>query len=122
MDSEPFECLAIKAAKQLVEEIKRTAGHLPDDLDATGYVPPVLAEIRHEYTNYDEVLFRLPGIGVPGIQYPDDEPRCPCPFYDAEAGISHLADGCNHYHSAYLEIKSRANDIARDLIDEQRVR
>lgn len=115
-DAEPFECLALKEVNALVKDVKRTVERLPDGFDAWQSFPIALAEVRHEYTNYDDVLFRLPRIGVAGLQYPDDLPRyCPCPF-EVDCG------DCEHQRNAYLEIKYRANDIAFELIHEHQVR
>ena len=94
----PFDqCLLYTTAEELVDEV--VAYDLPPDFEPGDWpYNMMLASIRHEYTNYEELLARLPNT------FPlDDMPFCPCPREPGD---------CFNEMMAHDMLKWRAKDAA----------
>ena len=107
----PFGIKLVEKAKELVLELAPI--ELPPDFkldgpEFSGHVPypKRIAKIRHEYTNYEELLSELP-LCVDNWQ--DEEARLLC--------LSVTEDGkeCPHDEEAHDLLKRAATDLARDI-------
>jgi hypothetical protein len=92
----------IRIAKDLAKEVKITK-EVSVHTD-TGY-PSFKSEFRHEHTNYDEVLNKMPDSYK---KYP-----CVCDEYARSAGI------CRNRSEAYFIIKDAAMDLIEKVYKEQ---
>ena len=93
----------VETANQLV--IKLVAQDLPDDYKPSkgwSYLEEV-AWIRHNYTNYEEMLWELPLC----FEYWDNGGNCP---HDYESGFN-----CPLYDKAHDILKWRAKELAAEI-------
>ena len=97
--------LGIKeAAKQLVTKLEVDA--LPEDFDIAGlWYPQCVAKVRHNYTNYEQLLTELPLC----VDYRDAGGACPHNF---ESGYD-----CPLKIAAHDTLKWAANDLAKQEYD-----
>jgi hypothetical protein len=97
-------------AEKLTEKLEFTEP-IPDDFDPTGYAPPILADLRHNFMNYDDVWGELWLFCVECTDSTDQP--APCTIGDEDGELWQDRD-----RMAYWIIKWAANDLARDVICE----
>lgn len=90
------DCPKMKAVDKLVERLE--AHEIPDGYEpGDWYYNQILAEIRHEYTNYDELLWELP-----------DCPDCP----------EEVRGECEGVYLSHDALKWEAKNLAHSIYQE----
>ena len=100
----------ISIAHELVEKLRIT-NQVSDDFEFNNY-PQDIAEIRHVWTNYDDVLYELESIKVPA-RLLDQKPEIPPQYVNCICSPDET-DCFNELH-AYSIIKQAANELARQI-------
>jgi hypothetical protein len=82
-DSEGAECRIVEVAKRLATQVKMTSQITPEYDPGKQSYGQALAEIRHEFTNYEQLLHELPicvdhwNAGGECVWDAEREPECP---------------------------------------------
>jgi len=100
----PNDCGILAFADELARQLE--VGDL-SGMDCTGYMPPVLAEARHEYTNYDKLSADL-DVYCANLWSGSATERARC------IRGSEPSDGeCHRRDEAQLVLRLAANDAVR---------
>ena len=100
----------IEKAEELVDRLE-AKGSLPDDYKPEELYNVTLADIRHEYTNYEDLLHELPL--CPCVDVPCDKAGTyDCPCYEGSP--------CESEYAAHETLKWPAKVLAERLYGEWR--
>lgn len=84
---------------------------LPDDYKPQELYNATLAEIRHEYTNYEDLLNELPLCGCAELDWPGCDPSCPFLIQEDWGAVCE----CPYSEQIHNELKCAAKELAERL-------